>query len=203
MKIFNEPKINGRLKILNTIRINGSTYYNCICLCGKKVCVHSGNLKRTKSCGCLNKEVSKARFTKHGERYSDEYRIWSGMKSRCNNPNTPKYKDYGGRNINVSKEWDSFVNFLNDMGRRPSKKHSIDRINNDGDYCKENCRWTTNKVQANNSRRNHLLTYNGKIQSLSLWSKELGINYATLKCRINVLKWSVEKALYKPVRIIK
>lgn len=174
----------NRLKILYTFNKNRGTYYHCICTCGNEKDVHSGNLKRTHSCGCLNSEMTKKRMTTHGLRYTDEYRIWSLMKNRCSNSKNPKYYMYGERGITVSKPWLKFENFYKDMGRRPSKNHSIHRINNFLGYSKENCRWATKKEQANNTRRNHMITFNGKTQSLKMWADELNLNYDKIKSRL-------------------
>lgn len=185
---------HGRLTINKSVRLNGKIYYECTCECGKTKLVYSSNLKRTHSCGCLNSEIVRKRSTTHGMRKSDEYRIWGGMKYRCLNKNCSKYPSYGGRGITVCERWMIFKNFYDDMGNRPSKHHSIDRINNDLGYSKKNCRWVINKKQANNTRRNHLITHNNKTQSLRLWMDELGLNYNTVKGRIR-RGWSFEKAI--------
>jgi len=103
-----------------------------------------------------------------------EYRSWKGMKVRCNNPNNPRYKDYGARGITVCDEWlHSFETFLFDMGPSPSSKHSIDRINNHLGYSKENCRWATRIEQNNNKRSNRMITVQGRTQSVAMWCREL------------------------------
>lgn len=195
MSVIYEPnQKHGRLTIIKTVQIKGRTYYECVCQCGEKKFVHSSNMKRTHSCGCLNSEMAKKRFTVHGMRQSDEYRIWTGMKYRCYNKNCPKYKIYGGRGVVVCDRWMSFQNFFEDMGNRPSKYYSLDRINNNLGYSKENCRWATLKKQANNTRRNQMIKHNGKNQSLCTWSEELGLNYNTLKTRLR-RGMSFEKAI--------
>ena len=107
------------------------------------------------------------------------------MKSRCNNPNNNQYSDYGGRGIRVCERWSTFENFLADMGERPTPKHSIDRIDVNGDYCPENCRWATKEEQNNNKRNCILVTYNGKTQNFKQWCKELNLPYY---CAIHMYK---------------
>lgn len=173
--------------------------FKCKCECGKIKNVELGNLRSgiSKSCGCINKE----NVTTHGLTYSSEYKIWSGIIQRCTNYNFYKYRLYGGRGITVCDRWNKFINFYNDMGKRPSKNHSIDRIDGEKGYCKDNCRWATYKQQNNNSRRNHYIKYNNKIYTLSELSKKTGIKYYTLKSRINNSKWSVEKAVETPINL--
>lgn len=118
-------------------------------------------------------------------RHLPEYRNWHNMKNRCVNPNVPEYKYYGARGIKVCERWiHSFRNFYEDMGPRPSPKHSIDRINNDGDYSPENCRWATQTEQSRNTRCNHLLTINGISKTISEWAEMVGIKQNSLLYRI-------------------
>tara|TARA_R110000868_G_scaffold13848_3_gene64357 strand:- start:8415 stop:8933 length:519 start_codon:yes stop_codon:yes gene_type:complete len=153
----------GRLLAISLAgRDNGNQcYWNCICDCGNNIktratCLRSGD---TQSCGCLRNERIRKALNKHGESSSikktTEYISWFGMKQRCYNTNFRQYKDYGGRGIKVCERWkESFVNFLEDMGRKPSPQHSLDRINNDGNYEPSNCRWATRSEQQNNKRNN-------------------------------------------------
>jgi len=114
-----------------------------------------------------------------------EYRSWYHMKTRCYNKKRPYWKYYGGRGIKVCDRWkDSFVNFLSDMGNKPTSKHSLDRIDNNGDYSPDNCKWSTSKQQTRNKRSNIMIEYNGKIQCLNDWAKELEIKRTTLWMRI-------------------
>lgn len=132
------------------------------------------------------------------DKHNRLYRIWAGIRRRCNNPNVPNYKDYGGRGIKVCNEWNSFENF--EAWARSNgyaDNLSIDRIDTNGDYCPENCRWATDKEQANNKRNNKFITFNGKTQTMKQWAEELGINYSALKCRLQVYGWDIEKALEK------
>lgn len=115
------------------------------------------------------------------------YLTWISMRQRCNNPNSSDYKNYGGRGIKVCPEWGSFPKFLSDMGERP-KGTSLDRIDVNGNYCKENCRWASPKMQALNMRTTCLLEFNGKIDSVHGWSKELGVTE-------RMIKYNYEKGL--------
>lgn len=112
------------------------------------------------------------------------YRIWEGMRDRCNNPNNPRYSRYGGRGIKVCKRWDVFENFLADMVEVPSHRHSIDRIDNDGDYSPENCRWATDHQQSRNHSRNRFFTHDGKTMCLKDWAMHVGVNVNTLRQRL-------------------
>jgi len=173
-------------------------YWKCLCDCGNETIVTTKSLRsgNTKSCGCINTE----RITKHNKYKSREYSIWIGIKSRCNNPKSASYKWYGGRGISICKRWDnSFTNFFKDMGKAPSSKHIIDRINNDGNYEPSNCRWTIWYFQNRNHRRNVFFEFNGKKMCQEDWAKEIGIHPRTLCDRIQ-RGWSVEDALTKPVQ---
>jgi len=178
----------------------------CRCECGTERAVLSGSLKNgaSRSCGCWNREVLLARWRTHGKSGSlnngfqdrvPEYNAWAAMKDRCLNPKNAGFHNYGGRGITVCERWrSSFETFLNDMGGKPSPRHTLDRLDNDGPYCKENCRWATRQEQMNNVRYNHLLTLNGETQTMAEWSRRLGIPYATLKDRLR-RGWPDEKVL--------
>ncbi len=126
------------------------------------------------------------------------YKVYKAMKKRCRNVNTADYVNYGGRGIRVCDRWlNSFDNFLEDMGERPSPLHTINRIDNDGNYCPENCEWQTRKQQNNNTRKNHMLTYQGKTQSLAMWCDELHLRYHKIKKRL-YRGWSIEKTFLIP-----
>lgn len=134
---------------------------------------------------------------------SPEYRTWAKMRRRCTVPGEPGYDRYGGRGIAVCERWagsDSFPAFLADMGPRPSLQHSIERIDNDGDYTPENCRWATKTEQARNRRSSRLLTINGKTCTVAEWAEVSGTTQYNIIQRLNVLGWSPEDAVFKPVR---
>lgn len=163
------------------------------CDCGNEKIANKSEVKRgnIKSCGC---------YFKSKRKYSDKIiRTLSGMKQRCYNTTNHNYPKYGGRGITICNRWlESYQNFFEDMGEPPTPQHTIDRIDNNGNYEPSNCRWATQKEQNRNYSRNHLLTYNGKTQTIMEWSEEISIKYTTLKERIRVRKWSVEKALTTP-----
>lgn len=138
----------------------------------------------------------------HGKRRTRMYRIWSDMKSRCNNQNRPKYARYGGRGITVCSEWMSdfqaFYNWAMENGYQDDL--SIDRIDNDGNYCPENCRWITMREQAANKSTNHYITHEGMTLTMTEWARRIGIPREVLKDRICRYGWEHERALTTPVR---
>lgn len=176
-------------------------HWMCLCECGGRTEVQASNLKNdhTTSCGCYRAEQCGNNFRTHGESgnydRSSEYATWSEMKRRCYNPNCEAYKDYGARGIQICDRWlESFDNFLADMGRRPSNKHSIERKENDGDYAPDNCIWATRKVQNSNRRNNHYLTHNGETHTITEWSRIIGVGIATLLRRLE-LGWDESRTL--------
>lgn len=173
----------------------------CKCDCGNNNIISANKLTsgKTKSCGCLKKETAKPPvIVKHGMSYSRLYQVWKDMKGRCCDLNNKRYANYGGRGIKVCDEWLTFENFCKwALSDGYSDDLTIDRINNDGNYEPSNCRWATKKIQANNRRTNHLLTYKGETHTLKEWAEITGINYSTLVARINRLGWSIEKILNK------
>ncbi|MGL5078572.1 MAG: hypothetical protein ACRDBG_22465 [Waterburya sp.] len=154
------------------------------------------------TCGCYHKEVKSKtvikRSTIHGHckrnSKTKTFRIWSAMLSRCNNSNNKKYYRYGARGIKVCERWKEYKNFLADMGECP-EKHSIERINNNGNYEPENCKWATAKEQMNNMSSNRLLTWHGESKTVQQWSEITKIKSATIRARIDRGGWSIEKAL--------
>lgn len=150
----------------------------------------------TQSCGCLGEERRRAAAVTHGLTHSQIYNTWRGMKSRCRNPNSQGYHHYGGRGIKVCERWNnSFENFLEDMGPSHIPDYEIERVDNDGDYEPGNCIWATRKIQNNNRRDNHILTYNGVSKTKSEWADELNINYGTLCFRVRA-GWPIEEVLF-------
>lgn len=130
---------------------------------------------------------------KHGMSFTPTYKIWSGMTKRCTNPNYFLYARYGGRGIKVCERWKKFENFLADMGERPEGM-SIERMDNDGDYSPENCRWASRVEQANNMSSNRFLEFQGVRHTCAEWARKIGIRYATLQDRLRQ-GWSVEDTL--------
>jgi len=123
------------------------------------------------------------------------------MKNRTTNSNNKSFHRYGGRGIKVCNRWSkSFENFIKDMGQRPTKNHSIDRIDNDGNYTPVNCRWATKKEQSNNTKTNRFITFNHETKTIAEWARKLNINYVTLLRRLSNLNWSIEKSLTTPVQ---
>lgn len=136
---------------------------------------------------------------KHGLHKSPEYRSWYAMKARCDNPNHKAYMRYGGRGITYDPKWKNFMNFINDMGLKPEPKMELDRIDNDKNYCKENCRWATKKEQTRNrggKRATRLYTYDGKTMCIKDWADYVGIRPQSMQKRLNN-NWPLEKAFKK------
>lgn len=157
----------------------------CQCDCGKEpIGVLGNSLKsgHTRSCGCLREENLKTVAITHGDSYSKLYGVYTSIIDRCYNSNNKRFKDYGGRGINVCEEWkDSYLNFKTWAIASGYKEGlSIDRENNDLGYNSSNCRWVTRIVQQNNMRRNHIIEYNGQSKTIAEWSRELDISYDKL-----------------------
>ena len=182
----------GRLLVLDFDHKGGSSgrkyYYKCRCDCGDEVVKSTAYLLHAdlyphQSCGCWHKEINIATSTTHGHgsRTNATYKTWIEMKLRCENPNNSVYSDYGGRGIKVCDRWrNSFETFLADMGERPSRDYSIDRINVNGDYEPSNCRWATRKEQCNNRRSNINIEYNGEVRTLTEWCEILNMNFSNV-----------------------
>lgn len=150
-------KMFGRLTVLRRADQNtpqGHPTWECSCSCGNLTTTTGINLRhgRTRSCGCFEQESRSTNNLKHGLVGTYFYYIWNAMQNRCSNPNNPKYRDYGARGIKVCARWNDVANFAADMGPRPSSEHSIDRIDNDGNYEPTNCRWATVAQQHANRR---------------------------------------------------
>lgn len=180
----------------------------CKCKCGKDVIVTGNNLKNgnSKSCGCYNRELLFKINSIHNASNTRLYHIWTCMKDRCYNPQNKKYKDYGGRGITVCNEWindfESFSNWAYDNGYVENASRgecTIDRIDVNGDYCKDNCRWVSQKVQTNNKRNNHYITYNGETHTITEWNNILGYKKGVLSRRI-FSGWNIDDAFTKPVK---
>lgn len=175
----------------------------CKCDCGSDVIVRGSNLRNgnTKSCGCIRKERTKMLNFVTGLTKSRLHRIWSGMKTRCYNDNALAYKDYGGRGIAVCEEWKYEFKPFHDWAMSHGYSHglTIDRIDNNGNYCPENCRWVTMREQSRNTRRTKFITHNGESHCVAEWAEKYNISPGTLNSRIN-LGWDMELALITPVK---
>jgi hypothetical protein len=174
---------------------HGYSSWFCECECGNIVKVFGSCLKggHTKACGCLmgkgiNSRTMTARTgTNTSIRHNNSsYDIWRGIKKRCLNPNSKEFKNYGGRGIDVCERWIVFKNFSEDMGERP-KDMTIERINNNKGYYKENCRWATRMEQGSNKRNNVFIKFNGKTQTLAQWSREMKIHSTKLRQKMSEL----------------
>ena len=184
---------------LYVIKYVGKSKWLCKCECGKNCIVIASKLKNghTKSCGCLQKEMTHKANSKHNECGSRLYCEWLNMKSRCNNKNNKYYKIYGGRGITICDEWSkNYLKFKEwAIANGYQDNLTIDRIDNNGNYEPTNCRWATWKEQANNTRRTIKYEFGNLKLSIKQWAELFGINYGTFKDRINKRKWDFYKCL--------
>lgn len=203
------------IKNANMYDNNGNKLWLCQCDCGNVAIVTTYALRhgRKKSCGCAKEEASKKMIlnsTTHNETKTRLYSIWHTIKQRCHYPKHISYSQYGERGIVVCEEWrnsyEAFRNWALSNGydeSAPRGKCSIDRIDVNGNYCPENCRWISYKEQANNKRTNRLITFGKKTNTLSEWSEITGIKYSTISERLR-MGWPAEKALTtKPRRYVR
>ena len=204
MKDLTGKKFN-RLTVLSKCNYNnkyGRCMWHCKCDCGKELDLCSNSLLKnnTKSCGCLKMEIIKNRFATHKESKTRLYFVWGAIKKRCYKQNNPGYKNYGGRGIKMCDEWKNDYVKFRDWAKNNGYKENltIDRINNNGNYEPNNCRWVNRHIQNSNTRRTHFITFNGEIHTMKEWSKILNIKYSTLANRLLTYKWSIEKALSTP-----
>lgn len=185
----------GRWTVLGfSHKIGKKLKWDCLCDCGTKRAVYTFALKTSGSCGCLQKEITSERCIRHGLHGTPEYYVWAQIKQRTGNPSCRSFKNYGGRGISMCKEWESFEQFIADMGLRPSSKHSIERIDNDGDYCPENCKWATWLKQGNNRRTNRIVTIDGKSMTVAELERLSGIPRSRLYYRLSH-GWPADRVL--------
>lgn len=166
---------------------NGKPAWRCLCKCGEHFIADGTSLRLGKRKGCANcaKESAIRSATKHGDIGSREYVAYSAMKSRCYDSSNKRYARYGGRGIKVCDRWlESYQNFLEDMGRQPSARHTLERINLDGHYEPSNCKWATMVEQANNRSNNTRIEIEGRTQTLTQWSRETGVNRTVILRRM-------------------
>lgn len=192
----------GRLRVISQATRGGcgQIRWLCTCTCGQRIVVLGGSLRcgGTRSCGCLRREVAAAQGTVHGGSTTPEYRVWAFMLRRCYESADKSYSRYGGRGIRVCKKWHEFAAFLSDMGSRPTPNHTLERINNDGDYQPGNCTWDTRKAQSRNRPSFTInVNYKGRCVPLSVALEMAGerVKYATARKRIVELGWPVAMAI--------
>lgn len=198
---YNLLKVLCESEKIKTSGGNSKRTIKCLCDCG---IIKDYNWQevingKVKSCGCYSKQIASERMvlknTKHGMIYTSEYNSWQSMKKRCSVKSHKSFKLYGGRGIRVCNKWESsFISFINDMGMKPSKNYSLDRIDNNKGYFKENCRWATKKQQCQNTRTNRNIEYKGETKCVSEWARILDMSYAKLYYRLFNAKYTVEKA---------
>lgn len=178
----------GRLTVIDPVvqkdrHSNVKALFRCDCGSEKVIYVNGVRSGKVKSCGCLLKEATGKRATTHGRSGTALYEVWEGMKSRCFNKNASNYKNYGGRGIKVCDQWKDFSAFDLDMGASWRQGLEIDRINNDGDYEPNNCRWVTHQENSSNTRRSRYVEVDGKKGIVSQVARDLGIPIPTLVCK--------------------
>lgn len=172
-------------------------YWHCRCECGTEKILSAGAMRsgNIQSCGCT-------KLAADGMSSSAEYRVWHGMKRRCYETRRRDYKYYGGRGIAVCERWrTSFVNFFADMGPKPFPEAQIERVDNDGNYEKSNCKWATQEEQKQNTRNVRKLTYNGETLSIGEWAKKLGIDRSTLRLRLDK-GWPLEEVFSSEISFV-
>ncbi len=172
--------------------------FTCKCDCGGESVVAGCLLRNgnTKSCGCLKRSVLGDSSRTHGARKTRAYYSWWNMKSRCERPNSKYFADYGGRGIKICDRWNSFDNFLSDMGQ-PAEGETLERVNNDLGYSPDNCRWVDRKTQANNRRSSVFYEVYGARKTLQQWADLAGISRTTISARIKA-GWDIDRAILTP-----
>lgn len=192
----------GRLTVVRIHPLrseSGGVYWLCKCECGTEKAVLANSLRTgdSKSCGCLNSELTASRNRKHGCSKTSDYYAWKAMVQRCTNPSNKSFYCYGGRGIRVCERWMEFTNFVEDMGSPPSGM-CLERKDNNGDYCPENCKWATMAEQNSNKSNNINISAMGKTMNLTHWAKQLGVYPNKIKSRMlrGESGESVIKAIY-------
>lgn len=181
--------------MLRVVSFAGERKWNCVCGCGNTAIVRSYHLKsgHTSSCGCAITKMLLDRNTTHNKRRTPEYGVWTDMKKRCENPKHKFYSYYGGRGIKVCEHWQSFESFYKDMAPRPEGL-TIDRINSNGDYSPENCRWATRTEQTRNRKNSRFIEWGGEKIPLIEAAKMLNIKYSCILDRVRS-GWTNEKIM--------
>ena len=193
----------GRLIVLGEAGRRGKRrFVRCRCDCGTEKEIHLDSLRtgKTQSCGCLNRERTRAKATRHGGCGTPTYGIWRGMNNRCRNPRNSNYRYYGARGLTVCSEWaTSFETFLADVGPRPSPQHTLERVDGDRGYSPDNVVWATPKERNRNCRGLHLIPYRGKTLCMAAWAEEIGISRSVLERRL-ARGWTIHRAFTQPVK---
>lgn len=206
--IKSELVIGSKYHRWTVVKLANETKYKsylCRCDCGVIKPVIAATLieNRSKSCGCYRVGLSRAfngtGYKKRTPEQRKVYSAWYLMMHRCFSPKSKKYNSYGARGITVCNRWHSIENFSQDMGPKPSSKHSLDRINGDGDYEPGNCRWATIYEQNNNTSRNVKITYQGDIKTISEWARYFGMDIWVFGKRIR-RGWDIFKAGTLPIK---
>jgi len=186
------PDISGRIFgdlhciELKTTSSKGELLYLCLCKCGNEVLARKSDLVsgKKKSCGCKQGQRSHGLSRENGKA-SRLHSVWVGIRQRCNNPKSDSYFRYGGRGIKICQEWNDYKNFYNwAMSHGYQKGLTIERIDNDGDYCPENCTWIPQGKQMQNIQKSRFASYSGKTQTIGKWARDLGIDRGTLSKEI-------------------
>lgn len=172
----------------------GHSMWLCRCRCGTEASVGAKDLRSGRHNQCRRCAVTKHGHGKYGRQRTPSYMVWQSMRERCNNTESISYDRYGGRGISVCDRWNDFSAFLADMGERPSLSHTIDRVNNDGNYEPGNCRWATAAEQATNRSDNRMLTHDGKTMCVSEWAIAIGVPHYIIRNRLRI-GWSVDRTL--------
>ena len=201
------------LCVLEEIKNNRKYFFKCLCKCGNIKIINKYRITdaSTKSCGCFRKQYMKQKQTSHGGARTRLYQTYKHMMERCYKEDDQAYHNYGGRGINVCEKWNyyllgyeiAFNNFKEwALSNRYSDNLTIDRIDNNGNYCPENCRWISSKEQASNRRGNILYTYNNITKTIKQWSEDptCVVSYETLRHRLKS-EWPMEKALRIPASL--
>ena len=183
----------------NGVLSNGHAQFLCRCDCGTERVVTAARLKNgnSKSCGCLRREKTAEACTTHGLSKHRLFPTWNAMMHRCYSPASPAFPRYGGRGIFVTERWHDVRAFIKDLEPSYRERMSLDRIDNNGPYSPENVRWASAETQSRNTRRNRMLTHEGRTMTLFEWAYELGLKPGTLWKRI-ASGWSIEDALTRP-----
>jgi hypothetical protein len=196
----------GKLKVENyshSVKYNGHSkaVWNCKCECGNSAQVFTCHLTsgHTQTCGCSHIEAAHKLNYKHGMSKTRFYEIWLNIHKRCYEPNNQAYPNYGGRGITVCKEWHEFENFYRDMYSTYTNKATIDRIDNNSSYSKDNCKWSNRTEQSNNRRSNRVIEFEGELETLAEWCRIKNLHYKAVHRRLKI-GWSIEQALTTPIK---